>query len=214
MVNTLMFMIYPNFEGDNIVLSPRLSYGRVEPSFSPSIMVSLLEGSSISDDRMLANAVCHDCRKWEGGSIDSANMHTPFIFANGPYKSFGSNSVSISIPMHCEYGSFTMDLTQAIGPAWIPDVPTSISVGTTLETDVQFDYGMKFLHFIAMVLSFLTSMPSGILYADPQRNYLCHGGWEIMSIGVAVFGVYAGLYSSGYYNRVSTASESFTKSRY
>jgi Cytochrome domain of cellobiose dehydrogenase len=53
-----IFMIYANAAGTNITLSPRLGAGNSQPSASTAAEVTLLGGSGISNNMMVANVRC------------------------------------------------------------------------------------------------------------------------------------------------------------
>jgi len=53
-----IFMIYANAEGTNVTLSPRLGTGNSQPGADTSAEVTLLDGSGISNNMMIANVRC------------------------------------------------------------------------------------------------------------------------------------------------------------
>jgi len=119
-------MAYSDSSGNNITLSPRLVYGEVEPEYTSSISVSVLPGSGIANETMTVNAMCSRCRSWKGGSIDPTNTAAQFIFAIGPDGNLKTNSLSADTRRHEEYGSFTMDLTKAVGVKGVPVAMTGM----------------------------------------------------------------------------------------
>lgn len=58
MQNSNIFIIYPDASGSNVTLSPRLGVDEREPLYNSKAQVSLLEGSGISDGKMIANIRC------------------------------------------------------------------------------------------------------------------------------------------------------------
>jgi Cytochrome domain of cellobiose dehydrogenase len=54
-----IFVIYSSASGNNVTLSPRLGTGHVEPGYNGNAKVTLLEGSGISGDQMIANVKCN-----------------------------------------------------------------------------------------------------------------------------------------------------------
>jgi hypothetical protein len=139
MDDTLMLMVYADSTGKNVTVSPRLSYGHTEPSYTKNVTIAVQPGSGISNGNMTVNAICSNCRSWKGGSIDPTNPTAKFIFAIGPDGSINSNSESANIKRHSTYGAFTMDLTKAVGAAQIPIIATSDSSGT-IQTQDQTDH--------------------------------------------------------------------------
>jgi hypothetical protein len=53
-----IFVIYANAAGNNVTLSPRQGSGHFMPSASTSASVTLLDGSMITSDKMIANVKC------------------------------------------------------------------------------------------------------------------------------------------------------------
>ena len=53
-----MFMAYSDSTGKNVTLSPRLSYGHVEPSYTKNITVEVLAGTKIENGNYTVNAMC------------------------------------------------------------------------------------------------------------------------------------------------------------
>jgi hypothetical protein len=53
-----VFIMYLDETGQNVTISPRLAHGEFEPEFNPSAKVTLLEGSGVIGDKMVANVRC------------------------------------------------------------------------------------------------------------------------------------------------------------
>jgi Cytochrome domain of cellobiose dehydrogenase len=53
-----IFMIYANAAGTNVTLSPRLGTGNQQPSADTTAEVTLLDGSGIANNMMVANVRC------------------------------------------------------------------------------------------------------------------------------------------------------------
>lgn len=53
-----IFVIYANAAGTNVTVSPRLGTGHVEPGVDNTAMISLLDGSMVSNGMMTANVKC------------------------------------------------------------------------------------------------------------------------------------------------------------
>lgn len=58
MAGANIFVVYTSADGNNVTLSPRLASGYVPPSFNGDAEVTLLEGSGVSDGKMIANVRC------------------------------------------------------------------------------------------------------------------------------------------------------------
>jgi hypothetical protein len=203
MDDTLMFMAYADSSGKNITLSPRLSYGHTEPSYTNNITVSVQPGSGIANGNMTVNAMCSNCRSWKGGSIDPTNTAAKFIFAVGPDGSINSNSGTANIKRHATYGAFTMDLTKAVGAAGVP-VPVTADTSGTVETQDQTDHDFSAaLHACIMILAFVGLMPIGVLILRVLKSPKWHGFNQTLSAALALLGVFLGIYAATMYNRVN-----------
>jgi hypothetical protein len=58
MVGANIFVIYTSAGGTNVTLSPRLATGYRTPAFNGDAQVALLEGSGVTDGKMVANVRC------------------------------------------------------------------------------------------------------------------------------------------------------------
>jgi hypothetical protein len=202
MDDTLMFMAYKDSTGVNITLSPRLSYGHTEPSYTNNVSVSVLPGSGIANGNMTVNAMCSNCRSWKGGSIDPTNTAAKFIFAVGPDGSIDSNSGNANIKRHATYGAFTMDLTKAVGTAGVP-IPVTADTSGTIETQDQADHDFSAaLHACIMILAFVGLMPVGVMILRVLKSPRWHGLNQTLSAALAILGVFLGIYAATMYNRV------------
>lgn len=106
--------------GVDVKLSPRIATGHSEPTYIDSIKYELKDTSRVSDDVMVARGICHNCGKWNGGSVDFSSTKSPFIYAVGPMNG-GSDALDADLQRHTQYGHFTMNLAAARGdPAGFP----------------------------------------------------------------------------------------------
>lgn len=53
-----IFVLYTDPTGNNVTLSPRLGTGHVPPQYNPQAEVTLLEGTGIVGNTMVANVKC------------------------------------------------------------------------------------------------------------------------------------------------------------
>ncbi|KAK5174806.1 uncharacterized protein LTR77_001889 [Saxophila tyrrhenica] len=114
MAGSNIFVVYTDGK-DNVTLSPRRGTGHVEPEHDRSANVTLLEGSGISNGRMVANVLCTNCVKWQGGSTDFSGNSGDWIYASRPGDALDSTSVSEELEQHEANGSFTWDYVKAQG---------------------------------------------------------------------------------------------------
>jgi hypothetical protein len=201
MDDTLMFMVYSDPSGKAPILSPRLSYGHVEPSYTSSINVTVLGGSKIEGNTTTVNAKCSNCRSWKGGSIDPKNTAAKFIYATGPDGSLNTKSLTAGIKRHAGYGAFKMDLTKAVGTAGAPIPATADSSGTEQTQDkTDHDFSAP-LHACIMIFAFVGLMPIGILILRVLNSPRWHGLNQALSVVVALIGACLGIYAGTMFNR-------------
>ncbi|KAN0103291.1 iron reductase domain protein [Hyaloscypha variabilis] len=110
-----IFMIYANADGTNVTLSPRLGTGEQQPDADTSAEVTLLDGSGISNDMMVANVRCSNCNSWSGGTMSFTDSTSSWIYAYKTGSAIDSDSVSASVSQHSQYGTTTLNLQNAAG---------------------------------------------------------------------------------------------------
>jgi hypothetical protein len=69
MAGSNIFMIYADAAGTNVTLSPRLGTGEQQPRADTTAEVTLLDGSGISNDMMVANVLCRTPPVLQKGQI-------------------------------------------------------------------------------------------------------------------------------------------------
>ncbi|KAL3424251.1 hypothetical protein PVAG01_03532 [Phlyctema vagabunda] len=201
MANSLIFMVYSSSDGSNITLSPRFSHGNTEPSYTSSITTEILAGSGVNNGTMTVNARCQMCRSWATGSLAQNSTNAPFIYAVGPDGSLRSSSKHASVKRHAIYGSFTMDLTQAVGPAGIPDRITADSKGS-VEKKRKLDHELAAkAHACIMVFVFVGLLPVGVLVLRIFNRPIWHAFNQFISLGLAMVGMILGFVIGRMYNR-------------
>ncbi|KAH6722261.1 hypothetical protein DL95DRAFT_352089 [Leptodontidium sp. 2 PMI_412] len=201
MDNSLIFMAYSDSSGKNITLSPRLSYGHVEPSYTNNITVEVLPGTQISDGNYTVNAMCMNCRSWKGGSIDPTNTAAKFIYATGPGGNLKSNSLTAGIKRHDLYGAFTMDLTKAFGVKGVPVIQFADGTGTVQTQDNSDRDLAPPAHAVLMILAFVGMMPVAVMVLRILNSPKWHGVAQTGSALVALLGTVVGIKAGMQYNR-------------
>ena len=198
-----MFMAYADSTGKNVTVSPRLASSHVEPSYTSNVTISVLPGSGIANGNITVHAMCNNCRAWKGGSVDATNTAAHFIFASGPDGSINSNSGSADIKRHSTYGSFTMDLTKAVGAAGIPIAIFADTSGVN-QTSEKADHDFSAaLHACLMIFAFVGLLPMGLLILRILKSPKWHGFNQALAVVLALIGVALGIYAGTMYNRVS-----------
>jgi len=114
MAGSNIFVIYADGQG-NVTLSPRHGVGHFEPEHDRSANVTLLEGSGVSNGRMVANVLCTNCGQWQGGSTDFTASSGDWIRASLSGSALNSASATEKISQHSDYGSFSWDYSSAQG---------------------------------------------------------------------------------------------------
>lgn len=202
MENTLMFLAYLDSSGQNITLSPRLSYDEVEPSYTGDVKIDVLSGSEHVNGTMKVNARCTNCRSWKGGSIDPKNTAAEFIFAAGPSGDLRSDSLSANTKRHSQYGAFVMDLTKAVGEANVPDDIDTSSIGSS-QTQNQSDSDWSEIgHAALMILTFVGLMPLAVGILRLSKSPRWHGFTQTVSVVIALAGTAIGIKMGLTFNRV------------
>lgn len=209
MDNSLIFMAYSDSSGKNITLSPRLSYGHVEPSYTNNITVEVLPGTQISDGNYTVNAMCMNCRSWKGGSIDPTNTAAKFIYATGPGGNLKSNSLTAGIKRHDLYGAFTMDLTKAFGVKGVPVIQFADGTGTVQTQDNSDRDLAPPAHAVLMILAFVGMMPVAVMVLRILNSPKWHGVAQTGSALVALLGTVVGIKAGMQYNRVRDTQNEF-----
>ncbi|KAG4442276.1 hypothetical protein IFR05_002267 [Cadophora sp. M221] len=201
MDDSLIFMAYSDSSGKNVTLSPRLSYGHVEPSYTNNITVEVLPGTQIVDGNYTVNAMCKNCRSWKGGSIDPTNTAAKFIYATGPGGNLKSNSLTAGIKRHDLYGAFTMDLTKAFGVKGVPVIQFADDTGTVQTQDNSDRDLAPPAHAVLMILTFVGMMPVAVMVLRILNSPKWHGVAQTASALVALIGTGVGIKAGMQYNR-------------
>lgn len=201
MAKSLILMVYSDSSGKNVTVSPRLTSGHVEPSYTKLVDVTVLAGSGIINNTLTVNAKCSNCRVWRGGAIDPKNNAAKFIWATGPTNDLKSNSPEADVKRHAVYGAFEMDLAKAVGPAGIPPPATDSSPGSKALSEKSDHHYASAAHACIMILSFLGLMPMAVMILRILKSPKWHGVGQAVSLTVAMIGVSLGFYIATFYNR-------------
>lgn len=203
MKGSLMFMVYTSSNGKNVTLSPRISDGHSEPSYTSDVTVDLLPGTGISNQTMIVNARCGNCRSWKGGSLNIDTTAENFIYASGPSGHLNEDSATAGIKRHSRYGTFQMDLTKATGIGGVPDPVSSNTEGTVQDSEsTDHDFSAS-LHGAVMIFVFFGLMPIGVYILRIVGSPRYHGYNMAVSAGLGIIGAGLGIYAGSMYNRVS-----------
>jgi hypothetical protein len=188
-----IFIIYADATGTNVTLSARLGFGNQEPNPDTSANVTLLDGSGIMNDMMVANIQCEywfvrkpttintvigsNCNSWTGGSMSFTDADSDWIWAYKTGPPISSDDVDVTLAQHSDMGTTTFNLQEAAcGSSADPFVSTdaaSSSSGNSSSSDssggggddsMPADYNMvRFAHATLAPISFVLFFPSGAM---------------------------------------------------
>lgn len=157
----------------------------------------------------VVKAVCHYCRAWLHGFIDTKATAHPMIYAFGPGTRFQSNAIDAPLRRHRHYGRFTMDMVAATGKGEVP-APEQELRGAQELGGMKKDRDRKSLaHAVVGCLALFLIWPINVLVASFFKGLKWHLGVSglVMTMLIVSFGL--GIAGSGQYQRVSTFPISF-----
>jgi hypothetical protein len=199
MEGSLMLIMYPNANNTDVTLSPRIGSKASEPTFDSSIAIEMLPGTQISDEMLILNARCRNCREY----LDTKASAHPIIYAFGNGQNLMSDSPAASLKRHVRYGHFTMDMLAATGPGGVPAKSNAVQ-GVSMGGNMTRDHDRANLaHAVIGCLALFVLWPLNVLFAGFFKNIKIH---VVLSMLIMIFLVvsYAlGGVTSTQYNRVS-----------
>ncbi|KAF9701547.1 hypothetical protein EKO04_000976 [Ascochyta lentis] len=201
MEDSLMLILYPSADGDDVTISPRIGRKAGEPVFTEKLEIEVLDGTRVEEDMMILHGRCSDCRVWPNGFLDATSSDQPMIYAFGDAHALQSSSPSADLQRHVRYGHFTMDMTAATGTGGVP-LKSNASSGVQAQRDMTRDIDQKNLaHAILGCLVLFVVWPLNVLVAGFLKNIHIHIGLSIavvLCLGI-VYGL--GISTSNQYNR-------------
>ncbi|KAI1389421.1 putative iron reductase domain protein [Hypoxylon trugodes] len=208
MAGALILLVYPSASGNNVTLSPRLGSGHTEPVYTPDIKIEALSGTGLNNDTYTFNGRCSSCRSWLDGSgkIDVKSTTQNMLYATGEDdNNLKSDSFEAPLKMHYNYGTFTMDMVHATGPAGVPIIDTaedSKLVATVQGLSKEGKKDVKaMMHAIIMVLTFVGLYPFGVFVLRLGSWVRWHGINQAFAFVLTIIGSSLGFSISGTYNR-------------
>lgn len=201
MENSLMFVMYPNDNGDNVTISPRIGNKNAEPTFSSKIDLDVLPGTTVNDSMLALRAVCHNCRDF----FDIKATAQPMMYAFGPGAELYSNSASADLKRHIRYGHFEMDMVAATGTGGVPANSRAIN-GVTFQGAMVRDHDRANLaHAIIGCIALFVIWPLNVLFAGFFKNIRIHVGVSVVIMALLIVAYALGISTSAEFNRVSLA---------
>lgn len=200
-----IFIMYQDGQG-NVTVSPRPGTGHQQPEYDASTasQITLLAGSGVNGDTMVANVQCANCQSWSGGTLDVASSGSSWIGAWKEGSSLASTSASEAISYHDAHSSFNLDLSQAsiesdsnpfVGAAATTPTPSSGSSGSSGSTTVRPSQTVIWAHGLGMALAFAVLYPLGSAVMPLFGKWYIHSGWQMISwllmwacFGLGVYG--------------------------
>ena len=176
-----IFIMYQDGQG-NVTVSARPGTGHSEPEYDSSTasQLTLLSGSGVDGDTMVANVQCADCQSWSGGTLDVASSGTSWIGAWKEGSSLASTSLSQSISYHDASSEFNLDLTQAsIDSDSNPFVGTAATTPTTGSSGsmmVRPSQTIIWAHGLGMAIAFAVLYPLGSAVMPIFGKWYIHSG--------------------------------------
>jgi hypothetical protein len=116
MTGANIFVMYTDGNG-NVTVSPRLGRGHFEPEHDRTANITVLEGSGVTRNRMVANVLCSNCERWNGGNTDFTSSSGSWIHASSSGSPIDSTDLNAEIEIHQDQGAFTWDYSSAQGGA-------------------------------------------------------------------------------------------------
>ncbi|KAF2682597.1 iron reductase domain protein [Lentithecium fluviatile CBS 122367] len=213
MDGSVMWVVYESSESNGLTLSPRLSDGHVEPSFSDSVNCALVEGADYHNGIVgtfyTANIHCKTITalgKGEG-KLDLTKTKQEFLYAWGPTdESLSTTSQTAGLRRHEAYGTFWMDMTKATSAetedAAVPS-GTALSTTTNAGADGSAESDSDKVgpaHAVLMCGAFALIFPLGAVLLRLLESVKAH--YIVQTIGAlaSLIGVGVGIYLSKMYN--------------
>lgn len=201
MENSLMFVMYPNKDCDNVTISPRIGSKNAEPSFTSKIKLDILPGTTNNDSMLLLKAVCRNCREY----MNVKATAQPMMYAFGSGARLQSDSQSANLKRHVRYGHFTMDMVAATGTGGVPGQTNAMN-GVSMDGPMVRDHDRANLaHAVIGCLVLFVIWPLNVLFAGLLKNIKVHVVVSVIIMSFLVVAYALGIYTSGQFNRVSSS---------
>ncbi|KAF2205626.1 CBD9-like protein [Delitschia confertaspora ATCC 74209] len=201
MSNSNIFVMYTSTSGNNVTLSPRLGKGHSMPNFNGDAQVTLLEGSGVSNGKMVANVKCSNCQSWSGGTADFKADEGTWIYALKPGSAKNTDDQRANIAQHSVASGFEWEYANAKGGNSVnpfltvstSDVTSNSGTGTTSCKSRRILIAHATLAALAFVILFPTGAIAIRLASFPGIVWF-HAAWQMFSylVYIAAFGL--GLY--------------------
>ncbi|KAH8909415.1 CBD9-like protein [Coniochaeta sp. PMI_546] len=206
MKGALFLIIYSSASGTNVTLSTRTVSDNVEPIYDSGFHVEALAGTGIANGTMTFLGRCTNCRSWSGGgAIDVASDAQNCIYGLAPDGPMNSDDPAASLNYHTIYGSFSVNLKQAVSSLERPPLlgtPGAVpSSGSALLSNKSTQNWTAIVHAVIMVGCFIGLLPLGIILLRVVHKVRWHAVNQSLALVGIVVGAGVGIYDSTRYNR-------------
>ncbi|PYI10233.1 CBD9-like protein [Aspergillus sclerotiicarbonarius CBS 121057] len=195
-----MFIVY-SASMHNVTLSTRRATGHMEPLYDQTIQAHLLDGSGIHDGIMTANIRCDNCTTLTDGESALGNSSSwTWALTHGP--PLMSSNLSEKLYQHDWHGSFSLNLTQAVGGnnSNLFIVPMrSLLESYTHQRQVSDTllHKKRIAHGVMTSVAFVLLFPNFalLLYIVPSRRTVpwAHGPLQLFAVLLALAGFGVGV---------------------
>ena len=196
MSNANMFVMYSSADGQNVTLSSRTTSGHVMPTYNNAADITLLEGSGISNGRMVANVRCGNCDSWSTGTMSLDGGNSNWLYAHLQGAAIDSDNNDAPISQHDQHGVIQWDLSRATGGSDTNPF-TSASTTTTTSSSAAQGLSMRLVqaHGTLASIAFVAIFPIGaILVRLTSFSPWIHGGLQVFGYGIFIAAAGLGIY--------------------
>ncbi|OOF99748.1 iron reductase domain protein [Aspergillus carbonarius ITEM 5010] len=195
-----MFIVY-SASMHNVTLSTRRATAHVEPFFDPSIQAYLLEGSGVHDGVMTANIRCDNCTTLADGE-SALGISSSWTWALTRGSPLMSSNVSEKLYQHNWHGSFSLNLTQAVGgnntnPFIVPMRSLFESYTHQRQVSDTLLHKKRIAHGVMTSVAFVLLFPNFalLLYIVPSRRTVpwVHAPLQLFAVLLALAGFGVGV---------------------
>lgn len=179
MAGAEMFLVYQDGKG-NVTLSTRTSSGHSMPQYTKRSGVTLIDGSGVANNTMIANIKCGDCT---GLDLSGSNS---WIAAWKQGSALDSTNPSESIQQHDDYNIFDVNFAQAtFSSTGNPFTNSASSNGSGNAVDSgssgNNDDRLANAHGVIMAIVFVIAYPVGALLMPLLGKWLVHATWQSLA---------------------------------
>lgn len=124
---SMMFIMYPGVEHDDVTISVRTTRDHMAPRFqhaSPYVRVEKTWFDPLTETHN-AQMICYTCERWKGQPLDLLSTKQKWIWATNRHQVTRSNDVALSLERHGDFGVAKVDMKASFaehGEGVIPEV--------------------------------------------------------------------------------------------